>query len=133
MRLAIAAAAVEFAKVLDVVVDDVYGAAAVVLDHLVGSVVGASADDPGLAAGLVVFDADGVFADVFEPDVFEGAVAVAVDAFGLVFADDDVLQCGSGFEEEDGVGFAWWWRRDVSYRWSGEIEGLMQCSLPPSP
>lgn len=116
MRLAIATAAVEFAKVLDVVVDDVYGAAAVVLDHFVGSVVGASADDPGLAAGLVVFDADGVFADVFEPDVFEGAVAVAVDAFGLVLADDDVLQCGSGFEEEDGVGFAWWWRRDVRIR-----------------
>jgi len=116
LRLAIATAAVEFAKVLDVVVDDVYGAAAVVLDHFVGSVVGASADDPGLAAGLVVFDADGVFADVFEPDVFEGAVAVAVDAFGLVLADDDVLQCGSGFEEEDGVGFAWWWRRDVRIR-----------------
>lgn len=113
MRLAVATAAVEFAKVLDVVVDDVYGAAAVVLDNLVGSVVGASADDPGLAAGLVVFDADGVFADVFEPDVFEGAVAVAVDAFGLVFADDDVFQSGSGFEEEDGVGFACGGREDV--------------------
>lgn len=42
------------------------------LDDFVGSVEGAAADNVG---GAVAFDADGVFADVFEPDVFEGAGA----------------------------------------------------------
>ena len=42
------------------------------LDHFVGGVEGAAADDVGRA---VAFDADGVFADVFEPEVFEGAGA----------------------------------------------------------
>lgn len=34
------------------------------LDHFVGGVEGAAADDVG---GAVAFDGDGVFADVFEP------------------------------------------------------------------
>lgn len=51
----VAARAVELAVVLGVEVDDVDGAAAVVLDDLVRGVVGAAADDPGLLAGLVSF------------------------------------------------------------------------------
>ena len=69
---AVAARAVDFAVVLGVKVLDVDRAAAVVLDHFVGGVEGAAADDVGRA---VAFDADGVFADVFEPEVFEGAGA----------------------------------------------------------
>ena len=65
-------------------------------------------DNPRLFSGFVVFDADGVFADVFEPDVFECAVAIAMNAFGLVLADDGVFQGGAGFEEEYGVCFAFW-------------------------
>lgn len=42
------------------------------LDHFVGGVEGAAADDVGRP---VAFDADGVLADVFEPEVFEGAGA----------------------------------------------------------
>ena len=42
------------------------------LDDLVRGVVGAAADDVG---GAVALDADGVFADVFEPDEFEVAGA----------------------------------------------------------
>ena len=38
--------------VLTISVDDVDGAAAVVLDDLVLGVIGATADDPGLRAGL---------------------------------------------------------------------------------
>jgi hypothetical protein len=68
----VAARAVNFAVVLGVKVLDVDRAAAVVLDHFVGGVEGAAADDVGRA---VAFDADGVFADVFEPEVFEGAGA----------------------------------------------------------
>lgn len=70
VALAVAARAVDFAVVLGVEVDDVHGAAAVVLDDLVRGVVGAAADDVG---GSVALEADGVFADVFEPDEFEVA------------------------------------------------------------
>jgi hypothetical protein len=70
VALAVAARAVDFAVVLGVEVDDVHRAAAVVLDDLVRRVVGAAADDVGRAVAL---EADGVFADVFEPDEFEVA------------------------------------------------------------
>lgn len=70
VALAVAARAVDFAVVLGVEVDDVHSAAAVVLDDLVRGVVGAAADDVG---GAVALEADGVFADVFEPDEFEVA------------------------------------------------------------
>jgi hypothetical protein len=70
VALAVAARAVDLAVVLGVEVDDVDGAAAVVLDDLVRGVVGAATDDVG---GAVALDADGVFADVFEPDEFEVA------------------------------------------------------------
>lgn len=76
------------------------------LHNLIASMISSAADDPGLRASFVVLDADGVFADVFEPHVFECAVAITVDAFGLVLADDDILEGGAGFEEEDCVGFA---------------------------
>ena len=70
LGLAVPAGAVDLAVVFGVEVDDVDGAAAVlglsvvvkdttgwtyVLDDLVGRVVGASADDPGLLSSLVVF------------------------------------------------------------------------------
>lgn len=53
------------------------------LDDLVCSVVGTSSNDPRLLAGLVLLDGDGVLADVLEPDKFESAVALAVNALGL--------------------------------------------------
>lgn len=105
-----------------VVLDDVDGAASVVLDDLVGGFVGASADDPAVIAGLVVFlrmsggfdttgdqgsgvtyDGDGVLADILEPDKLEGAGPVAVHTLGLILSNDDVSQRGAGLEVEDGV------------------------------
>lgn len=71
-------------------------------DFVVG-VVGATADDPGLGAGFVVLDRDGIFADVLKPDVLEGAVAGAVHTLGLALADDGVLQGGALVEVEDGA------------------------------
>lgn len=97
---AVAARAVNLAVVLDVEVVDVDVAAAVVLDDLVGGGEGAAADDVGLAIAL---DGDGVLAHVLEPDVLEVAGAEAVDALGLVCADDDVLQGCAVLEDEDGV------------------------------
>jgi hypothetical protein len=100
---AVAARAVHLAVVFGVEVLDVDRAAAVVLDHLVRGVEGAAAGDVGRAVAL---DADGVFADIFEPEVFERAGAQAVDALALVGADDDVAQGRAVFEDEDCVGFA---------------------------
>ncbi|KAJ8104452.1 hypothetical protein OPT61_g10749 [Boeremia exigua] len=100
---AVSAGAVQLAVVLDVEVNDVDGAAAVVLDDLVGAVVRAAADDPGLLAGFVVLDRECVFAHVLPPDVLESAVAGAVDTLGLVLADDDVAEGGALVEVENGV------------------------------
>lgn len=103
VALAVAAGAVDFSVVVGVKVDNVDVAAAVVLDDLVGGVVGAAADDVGRAVAL---DRDGVLANVLEPDVLEGTAAQAIDALSLVGADDDVLEGGALFENEDGVGLA---------------------------
>lgn len=98
---AVAAAADELAKVLDVEVADGDGDAdAVDLDDLVGGVEGTAAGDGDVAALL---EGDGVFAHVLEPDVGDGAGAKAVDALGLVGADDDVGDGGAVLEDEDGV------------------------------
>jgi hypothetical protein len=76
------------------------------LNDFVGSMISSSTDDPRLGTSLVVLDTDGIFADVFEPDVFERAVAIAMYTFGLVFTNDGVFQGGASFEEENCVGFA---------------------------
>jgi len=76
------------------------------LHNLIASMISSTTDDPRLRTSLVVFDRDRIFADVFEPYVFECAVAIAVHTFGLVFADDGVFEGGAGFEEEYCVGFA---------------------------
>jgi hypothetical protein len=82
----------KLAVVLDVVVFDAdVDADAVDLDDLVVGGEGAAADG------------DGVFADVLEPDIGDGAGAKAVDALGLVGADDDVGDGGAVLEDEDGV------------------------------
>ena len=88
------------------VVYDVDGTASVVLHNFIASVISSTTNNPRLRTSLVVLDGNGIFADVFEPHVFECAVAIAVDTFGLVFADDGVFQGRAGFEEEDCVGFA---------------------------
>lgn len=76
------------------------GTTAVVLDNLVARAVSATADDVGSA---ITLDGDSVLADVFEPDVLEGARALAVDTLGLVLADNDVLKSGALLEHEDGI------------------------------
>jgi hypothetical protein len=100
VALAVAARAVDLAVVLGVEVYNIDSAAAVVLDHFVGGVVGSAADDVG---GAVALETDGVFAHVFEPDVLEVAGTEAVDALSLVFADDHVAESGAILKDEDGV------------------------------
>lgn len=67
-------------------------AASVVLNDLVGSVVGTATND---VLGAVTLEGDGVLANVLEPDVLEVAGAQAVDSLALVGADDDVSQGGA--------------------------------------
>lgn len=55
LALAVTARAIDLSVVLGVEVDDVNGAAAVVLDDLIRGVVGASADDPRFLALGVTF------------------------------------------------------------------------------
>jgi hypothetical protein len=76
------------------------------LNNLITSMISSSPNNPRLRTSFVVFNANGIFAHIFKPDVFECAVAIAVDTFGLVLADDGVLEGRAGFEEEDGIGFA---------------------------
>ncbi|ELU45096.1 pectate lyase domain-containing protein [Rhizoctonia solani AG-1 IA] len=104
---AVAARAVQLAKVLDL------GAqltSAVVLDDLVGRALSASAGNGGGAGALP--DGDGVLAHVLEPDVADGARALAVHTLVLVCTDHGVtaeyIDCNlrkssAGLEDEDGV------------------------------
>jgi hypothetical protein len=88
------------------VVDDVHGTTSIMLNNFIRSMISSSTDNPRLRTSLVVFDTNGIFADVFKPDVFECAVAIAMNTFGLVFANDGVFERGTCFEEEYCVGFA---------------------------
>lgn len=77
--------------------------AAVVLDDLVISTVGATTDNVGCAVAL---DGDGILADILEPHVLEGASAQAVDTLLLVGTDDHVLQGRALLQYEDSVSLA---------------------------
>ena len=55
------------------------------LDDLVGCLVGTATNDPGVLAGLVTLDGDGILADILEPDKVQGAgyvisLSVALDS-----------------------------------------------------
>ena len=97
---AVAAGPDNLAVVLGVEVLQAQGGQAIHLDDLVARGEGAAAGDGDLAFAL---EGDGVLADVLEPDVGDGAGAEAVDAFGLVGADDDVGDGGAVLEDKDGV------------------------------
>jgi hypothetical protein len=88
------------------VVDDINSTTSIMLNDFIRSMISSSTDNPRLRTSLVVFDTDGIFAHIFEPDVFECAVAIAMNTFGLVFANDGVFERGTCFEEEYCVGFA---------------------------
>jgi len=103
MRTHVAARAVQLAVVVNVEVDDVDCSAAVVLNNLVGSVVGTSSNDPGLLACRVPSDGDCVLAYILEPNVLQSAMALAVHTFSLIGTDYDVAKSSALAEEEDSV------------------------------
>src|SRR3954447_9537122 len=93
-RLAVAARAVQLAEVLDLEAVDDHRAAggAVVLEHLVGGVQRATAEDRHGRAARLRLERRGVLADVLPPDVLQRAGRLAVHAVGGRAAEDDVLQ-----------------------------------------
>lgn len=99
----VSAGPVELAVVFNVKVDDINGTATIMLDDLVRAMVSTAADDPGLGASLVVLNGESVLADILPPDVFQGAMASAVDTLSLVFTNNNVLQSCSLVKVEDGV------------------------------
>ena len=96
LGLAVTAAPVKLAEVVDGEAGDLESAAAVMLQDLVfGAESSAAADGRGLA-GFLLLDGEGVFADGRPPDVGQLAGAHAVHTFYLVGADDDVGERGAG-------------------------------------
>lgn len=98
--LTIAASAVHFANVEDLVVTDGDAAAAIMLNHLILSILSSSANDEYIA---LAERGHGILAHFAKPDIAHSAAALAVYALKSVRADDDVLERGAFFEEEDGV------------------------------
>lgn len=98
--LAVAARAVELAEGVDSEAVNGDRANTVVLDDLVISTLGTTADDLGAAVAL---EGKSVLADVDPPDVLDGAAALAVDTLDLVGANDGVLQGGAVLKDENGI------------------------------
>jgi hypothetical protein len=108
LGLAVTAAPVKLAEVVDGEARDLHGAAAVVLQDLVLGAEGSAAGDGGGVAGLLLLDGEGVFADGGPPDVGQLAGAHAVHAFDLVGADDDVGEGGAGLGDVSLCSVGWW-------------------------
>jgi len=121
-RVAIAAGAVELAKVVDGEVFDTDFAAGVVLDDLVVSTLGTTANDAvGTAAfleGECIYDwlarwhacllgeNRHTLADSLPPDILDSASTLAVYALDLVRADNGILESTALLDDKDGVALA---------------------------
>ncbi|KAI6749367.1 hypothetical protein HG530_015206 [Fusarium avenaceum] len=74
--------------------------ASVVLDELVGSLVGTASNDVGSSTTL---DSDGILADVLKPDELEVTGTKAVNALLLVGTNDDIAKGSTILEDEDSI------------------------------
>lgn len=72
----------------------------VVLDDLVGSLVGTASNDVGSSTTL---DSDGILADVLEPDELEVTSAKAVNTLLLVGTNNDVTKGSAILKDENSV------------------------------
>jgi hypothetical protein len=79
-------------------VDNVDVTTSVVLDHLVGSLVGTATDDVGSSTTL---KRDSILANILEPDELKVTGAETVDTLLLVGADDDVSKSGAVLKNKD--------------------------------
>jgi len=83
--------AVKLAVVVSIEVDDVDSSTTIVLNNLIRGVVSTTSNNPGLLTSDIILDGYGIFTDVFKPNKLESTWTIAVDSFGLVGSDDDVL------------------------------------------
>lgn len=96
LGLAVAAATVKLAEVVNSEARDGHGATAVVLEDLVLGAESTAAGDGGGLAGILLLDGEGILADSGPPDVGQLAAAHAVDTLDLVGTDDDVGEGSAG-------------------------------------
>lgn len=75
------------------------GKLTVMLEHLVTRL--SSATTPDIPRSWAP-EGGSILANVVPPDVLEGARAKAMHTFSLVRANDGILQCSAGLEDEDG-------------------------------
>lgn len=98
------AGAVDLSVVLCVKVVNLNTAAPVVLDDLVFGVESTATPDDSHGTSGILFNRDGVLADILEPGVLNGtAAAETVDALSLVCANNDVPDGSTRLENEDCV------------------------------
>jgi hypothetical protein len=79
-------------------VDNVDVTAAIVLDDLIGSLVGTATDNVG---GSATLDRDGILTNILEPDELQVARAETMNALFLVGADNDVAKSCTVLEDKD--------------------------------
>lgn len=81
-------------------VDNVDVTTSVVLDYLVGSLVGTATDDVGSSTTL---ERDSILADVLEPDKLKVAGTETVDTLLLVGTNDNVAKSGAVLKNKDSI------------------------------
>ena len=99
-KLTVAASAVHFPDVDDLVVADRDPSTAIVLHNLVVCVLRTTNNDKHIALAQ---SSNGIFADIAEPDVADCALALAVNTLEGVGADDNILERRTFFKKENGV------------------------------
>lgn len=103
---AVSAATVEFTEIGGEEVVDLYCPGTVVLEDFVGSVEGTTPVNSSDIVGTGLFDSGGIFANIFPPNIGDSAWATAMNAFRLIFANDDVRDGRSGFQDKDSIFFS---------------------------
>lgn len=74
--------------------------ASVVLDELVGTLVGTASNDVGSSTAL---DSDGILADILKPDKLEVTGTKTVNTLLLVGTNDDVTKGSAILKDENSV------------------------------
>jgi hypothetical protein len=74
-----------------------------VLHDLVLGVERSTTNNVGGVTRTRLLNGERILANIFPPDVADGACALAVDTFSLILADDDVLDGAAGLNDKDSV------------------------------
>jgi hypothetical protein len=94
---------VQFSEIIRIETADVHRTCAVVLDDLVVRVERPSTDDVRHVVLPRLEQGERVLAHILPPHIADGARALAMDALGLVLANDDIADLAPSLDQEDGV------------------------------